>query len=41
MMPMLDAFNHDSKASNQCLYDGERNAFVLTAQAPLKAGAQV
>ena len=40
MMPMLDAFNHDSAASNACAYDGTRNAFVLTAGAPLRKGEQ-
>ena len=40
MMPMLDAFNHFSGASNECAYDGQRNAFVLTAKAPLQPGQQ-
>ena len=40
MMPMLDAFNHASRASTQCAYDGERNAFVMTATSPLKSGEQ-
>jgi len=40
MMPMLDAFNHRSGASNTCAYDGKRNAFVLTANAPLQAGQE-
>lgn len=40
MMPMLDAFNHRSSALNDCAYDGKRNAFVLTARAPLRKGAE-
>ena len=40
MMPMLDAFNHRSGASNTCSYDGVRNSFVLTANAPLTRGTQ-
>ena len=40
MMPMLDAFNHRSDASNACAYDGKRNAFVLTANARLREGEQ-
>lgn len=40
MMPMLDAFNHDSSAANECAYDSARNAFVLTAGAPLRKGEE-
>lgn len=40
MMPMLDAFNHRSSAQNDCAYDGKRNAFVLTARAPLRKGGE-
>ena len=40
MMPMLDAFNHRSGAQNDCAYDGKRNAFVLTARAPLRKGSE-
>ena len=40
MMPMLDAFNHRSSAQNDCAYDGKRNAFVLTARAPLRKGSE-
>jgi len=40
MMPMLDAFNHASRAATQCSYDGERNAFVMKATAALQRGEQ-
>lgn len=40
MMPMLDAFNHNSNAKVSCAYDGTRNAFVLTANAALGRGEQ-
>jgi hypothetical protein len=40
MMPMLDAFNHASRATTTCAYDGERNAFVLTSNAPLAKGQE-
>ena len=40
MMPMLDAFNHASRAATQCSYDGERNAFVMKATAALRRGDQ-
>jgi len=40
MMPMLDTFNHASNAETTCAYDGERNAFVLTTNAPLQKGQE-
>jgi len=41
MMPMLDALNHNSGATVSCAFDAERNAFVLTAGAPIRKGEQV
>lgn len=40
MMPMMDAFNHRSSAKNECAFDPDRNAFILTALVPLQKGEE-
>jgi len=40
MMPMLDTFNHQSRAKTTCAYDGQRNSFVMTSTTNLKKGDQ-
>merc|ERR1719440_1997177 len=40
MMPMLDAFNHSSRASTVAAFDGEQNCFTLTTTTPLRRGEE-